>query len=135
MSTVTVSAAGKIAALDALLALINGGSGDSTGDFQLQTAAAAALATLTFSATSFAGAADVGGTIKAAANTITASGTPTPGTIGKGVFRNKANTAVITFDIDTSGTPAMTIADKVIPADATSVSCSGLEVSLTIVGA
>lgn len=135
MSTVTVSSAGILAALDALLGVINSGSGDASGDFQLQTAGAAALATLTFANPAFAPAALVTATNKAAANAITSAASPTAGSIGKGVFRNRANTPVITFDIAAAGTPAMTIADIVIPGGATSVSCSGLEVSLAIVGA
>ncbi len=131
--TISVTAAGTIGALDGLLAVINGGTGEASGDFSLFTAADALLATLPFSATAFAGATDVAGTIKAAANNITASATPTAGTIAKGQFRNKANAAVISFAISMSGGGGdMIITNTVIPGDATAVTCSGLEVSLAL---
>jgi hypothetical protein len=128
---ITVTAAGRIGALDGLLDVIDGGSGDATGDFHLLTSADVALATLPFSNPAFAAAADVSGTVKAAANSITASGTPTPGTIAKGQFRNRANTSVIAFAVGASGSD-MNVADVVIPSGATSVTCSGIEVSLAL---
>jgi hypothetical protein len=121
------------AALDAILALINAGSGDSSGDFELLTGASASLAVLPFSATSFAAATSNAGIATATSNAITNSGTPTPGTIGIGRFRDKANSAVVTFSISASGGGGdMIVTDPVIPSNATAVSCSGVTVTLNV---
>lgn len=121
------------AALDAILALINAGSGDASGDFELLTGANASLAVLPFSATAFASATSNGGVAQATSNAITNSGTPTPGTIGNGRFRDKANSAVVSFSISAGGGGGdMIVTDPVIPSNATAVSCSGVTVTLNV---
>lgn len=130
---ITVSMAGKIAALDALLDLIDGGSGDATGDFVVKNASGTALGTMTFSATAFAGATDGSTVATADSNTITGSSTPTPDDIASGAFRNKANTEVIAFAISESGGGGdMIVTSVTIPSDATSVTCDGVTVTLDI---
>lgn len=131
---ISVRQDGNKAALDAALALINAGSGDATGDFEVLTSANASLAVMTFSATSFAASTNGSGTsATATSNTITQSGTPTPGTIGNGRFRDKANSAVWSFSISAGGGGGdMIVTDPVIPSNATAVSCSGVTVTLNI---
>jgi hypothetical protein len=131
--TIVASDAAELAALNAILALINGGSGDATGDFELQTGGAASLAVLPFSATSFGNATTVSNQAQATSNAITNSGTPTAGTIGIGKFRDKSNAAVMTFTISASGGGGdMIVTDPVIPGNATAVSCSGVTVTLNV---
>jgi len=131
--TIVASDAAELAALNAVLALVNGGSGDATGDFELQTGAAASLAVLPFSATAFGNATTISNQASATSNAITNSGTPTAGTIGIGKFRDKANAAVYSFTISASGGGGdMIVTDPVIPANATAVSCSGVTVTLNI---
>ena len=119
----------KIAMLNAALALLNAGSGDASGDLNLRNSGLTSLAVLPLSVTSFAGAANVSGTIKAAANAITPSGTPTAGTIATGQLRNRANAALFTFTIGTSGAE-MNVGVVVIPGGTTAVGLTAFEVSL-----
>ena len=131
--TIAVRDDAERAALDAVLALINGGAGDATGDFELLTGANAQLAFLNFSATAFQGATTNGGVAQAVSNAISNSGTPTAGTIANGRFRDRANSAVVTFSISASGGGGdMIVADPVIPANATAVSCSSITVTMNI---
>ncbi len=129
---ISVHASANKAALDAVLSLINGGSGDPNGDFELLSAGMASLATLQFSATAF-GAATSATPASATSNAITQSGTPTAGTIANGRFRDKSNLAIISFSVSASGGGGdMIVADPVIPANATAVSCSGITVTLNV---
>jgi hypothetical protein len=131
--TISVRDDAERAALDAVLALINAGSGDASGDFELLTAGSSSLAVLPFSTTSFGAATTGGGIATATSNAITNSGTPTPGTIGLGRFRDKANSAVVSFSVSASGGGGdMIVTDPVIPSNATAVSCSGVTVTLNI---
>lgn len=123
------------AALDAALAVINTGSGDLTGDFEVLYNSTS-LAVMTFSSTAFAASTNGSGTsATATSNTITQSGTPTniPNTINVGRFRDKANSAVWTFSISAGGGGGdMVVTDPSIPSNATAVSCSGVTVTLNI---
>jgi hypothetical protein len=131
--TISVRDDAERAALDAILALINGGSGDATGDFELLTSGNSSLAVLPLSATSFAASTTVSNQAQAVSNAITNSGTPTPGTIGNGRFRDKANSAVVSFSISAGGGGGdMIVTDPVIPSNATAVSCSGVTVTLNV---
>jgi hypothetical protein len=131
--TITVRDDAERAALNALLALLNAGSGDASGDFHLLTSGDAALATLNLSATAFQNATTSNGTAQAVSNAISNSGTPTAGTIANGQLRDKANSAVLAFSITaTGGGGDMIVADAVIPGDAVAVSCSGITVTLNI---
>lgn len=125
------SNAGKIAACDGWCDIFDGGSGDASGDFVLMTSADAILATLPFSSTAFAASAVVGGAVKASANAITNSATPTAGAIAKGAWRDRSNAAHFTFGIAVSGSD-MDIADVNIPGGTTAVTCSGLVVTFTM---
>jgi H+/gluconate symporter-like permease len=131
---ISVRQDGNKAALDAVLDLIDAGSGDASGDFELLTGANASLAVLPFSTTAFAASTNGSGTsATATSNAITNSGKPTAGTIGNGRFRDKANSAVMSFSISASGGGGdMIVTDPVIPANATAVSCSGVTVTLNI---
>lgn len=131
--TISVRDDAERAALDAILALINGGSGDASGDFELLTGANASLAVLPFATTAFQASSSNAGVAQAVSNAITNSGTPTAGTIGNGRFRDKANSAVVSFSISAGGGGGdMTVADPVIPANATAVSCSSITVTLNV---
>lgn len=131
--TISIRDDAERAALDSILTLVNGGSGDSSGDFELLTAGSSSLATLPFSATAFGASTSGGGIATATSNAITNSGTPTPGTIGLGRFRDKANSAVVSFSISAGGGGGdMIVTDPVIPSNATAVSCSGVTVTLNV---
>jgi len=131
--TISVRDDAERAALDAILALINGGSGDATGDFEVLTAALASLAVLALAATSFQAASSNAGVAQAVSNAISNSSTPTPGTIGNGRFRDKANSAVISFSMSASGGGGdMIVSDPVIPSNATAVSCSSITTTLNV---
>jgi len=138
--TISVRDDAERAALDAILALINGGTGDASGDFELLTSANGSLATLPFTIPGSGGAfaaattpVSPGGVAAAVSNAITNSGTPTPGTIGNGRFRDRANSAVVSFSISASGAGGdMIVADPVIPSNATAVSCSSITVTMNV---
>lgn len=118
------------AMLDAGLAQVN------QGNFVLKTGqAGSTLATLPLHATlsAFQPATTGGGVTSAASRAISASGTPTPGTIGWGELQNAGNTQRWAFSVGVSGDSAdMTLADKVIPNGATSVTCSGITITLSV---
>jgi hypothetical protein len=131
--TITVRDDAERAALNALLAPLNAGSGDASGDFHLLTSGDAALATLNLSATAFQNATTVTGAAQAVSNSISNSATPTAGDIAKGQLRDRANSAVLSFSISESGGGGdMIVADVTIPGDAVAVSCSGITVTLNI---
>lgn len=131
--TISVRDDAERAALDAILALVNSGSGDSTGDFELLNSGNSSLAVLPFSATAFASSTTISNQASATSNSITNSGTPTPGTIANGRFRDKANSAVVSFSISAGGGGGdMIVTDPVIPSNATAVSCSGVTVTLNV---
>lgn len=121
------------AALDAILALVSAGSGDASGDFEVLTAGSSSLAVIPFNTTAFGAASTSGGSATASGTFSGPSGTPTPGTIGLGRFRDKANSAVVSFSISASGGGGdMIVTDPVIPSNATAVSCSGVTVTLNV---
>lgn len=130
--TITASDLAEIAALNAILALINGGTGDATGDFALRNAGATVLAALPFSATAFAAATtDGSGYASANSNAITSAASPTAGTISNGQFRDKANVSIVAFTITaTGGGGDVEVADVVIPGGTTAISCSGVTMKL-----
>lgn len=118
------------AMLDAGLALVN------QGNFVLKTASGGTtLATLPLhvSASAFLPATTSGGVTSASSRTVNASGAPTPGTIGWGELQNAGNTQRWSFSIGVAGDAAdMTVADKVIPGTATSVTSGGITISLAV---
>jgi hypothetical protein len=128
------SVAAIIEMCDRLLDLIDAGSTDPTGDFALFNVGNTLLAVLPFSATAFAGSANVSGDITAAANTISPSSAPTPGVIAYGQWRNRNNTAVLQFTMGESA-EEMVIGESTIPSDATSVTCPALSFILDAAGA
>lgn len=131
--TISVRDDAERAALDAILALINGGSGDASGDFEVLSSGLVSLAIMPFSTTAFASATTVSNQAQAVSNAITNSGTPTSNTIANGRFRDKANSAVISFSISAGGGGGdMIVTDPVIPSNATAVSCSGVTVTLNV---
>lgn len=134
--TISVRDDAERAALDAILALINGGSGDAGGDFELLTTGLSPLASLNFtipgSGGAFQAASSNAGVAQAVSNAISNSGTPTAGTIGAGRFRDRANSAVVSFSIGTVGNGDMTVGDPAIPGNATAVSCSSITITLNV---
>jgi len=95
----TLSTAARNAACDAIVDLIDGGSGDANGDLQFQTSGSSAVATLQFSATAF-GSASTG---VATAAAITSDTNAAGGTTTKAVIRDKSNATVMTVTVGTSG--------------------------------
>lgn len=99
---VTLTTAARNAACDAIVDLLDGGSGDATGDIAFSTSAPATLAVCNLAATAF-GSASSG---VATAGTIaqgTVSGSSNPSTIALALFRNKANTEIFRCAVGTSG--------------------------------
>lgn len=130
---IVISAAAQCAMLDALTAQINGGSGDSSGDFQLLTSLDNPLAEVIFGNPAF-GAASGAGPVTAvqSGTTIATSTMPVSGDIAKGKFRNRANTTVMSFDIGV-GSGDLQVGTVTIGLGASSVEISGLTITLTIV--
>lgn len=96
---VTLTTAAKNGACDGIVDLIDGGSGDATGDLAFATSGASVLCACNFSATAFGAASS--GTATAAA---ISQGTATAGgTIAIALFRNKANTEIFRCAVGTSG--------------------------------
>lgn len=96
---VTLTTAAKNAACDAIVDLLDGGSGDATGDIAFSTSVPATLCICNTAATAF-GSASSG---VATAGTI-AQGTATAGgTIALALFRNKSNTEIFRCAVSTSG--------------------------------
>ena len=129
---ITASDAGERVALDAILTLINGGTGDASGDFAVRTTAGTVLAAMPFSAVAFqASTTDGSGYASANSNAVTSAASPTAGTIANGQFRDKANGVVVAFTITAIGGGGdVEVADVVIPAGTTAISCSGVTMKL-----
>jgi hypothetical protein len=96
---VTLTTAARNAAADAVVDLLDGGSGDATGDIAFSTSAPATLCVNNLAATAF-GAASSG---VATAATIAQGTVATAGTIALALFRNKANTEIFRCAVGTSG--------------------------------
>jgi hypothetical protein len=130
---IVISAAAQLAMLDALTAQINGGSGDTYGDFQLLTNTDNPLAEVIFGNPAF-GAATGSGPVTAvqSGTTITTASLPTSGNISKGRFRNRSNTAVMSFDIGV-GTGDLQVGSVTIGTGASSVDITGLTITLAVV--
>jgi hypothetical protein len=130
---IVISAAAQQAMLNALTALIDGGSGDASGDFRLLTSGDVFLADVIFSNPAF-GAATGAGPVSAvqSGSTITTGSLPISGDIGKGQFRNRANTVVASFNIGV-GTGDLQVGSVTIGTGASSVDVSGLTIQLTVV--
>jgi hypothetical protein len=119
--------------LNALTAQIDGGSGDANGDFELLTSGDVSLAVVQFGNPAF-GTASGSGPVTAvqSGSVITTTTTPTSGDIGKGRFRNRANTVVATFNVGV-GTGDLQVGSVTIGTGASSVDISGLTIQLTVV--
>jgi hypothetical protein len=96
---VTLTTTARNAACDAIVDLIDGGSGDATGDIAFSTSAPATLCVNNMAATAF-GSASTG---VATAGTIAQGTVSTGGTIALALFRNKANTEIFRCAVGTSG--------------------------------
>ncbi len=95
----THSTAAKNAATDAVVDLIDAGSGDANGDLVFMTAGSAEVATLAFSATAFGNASSG----VATANAITSDINATGGTVALFKIQNKSNTEVLRGTVTASG--------------------------------
>lgn len=100
--------------LDAGLALVNGGTGDASGDMFLTTSADAGCATLPLSNPAFQ--ATVAGT--ATANTITPDTNATGGTATRCQIRNRANQEIFRCNVGVTGSD-INLTSNVIPAGGT----------------
>lgn len=114
----------KASALAGGLALLN------SGQFRLLTSADAELANLTFGSPAF-GTPTTASPSVATANAITADSSVTAGVIAKFEFRTNGGATRISGSVGV-GTGDIQIGDTTIPGTATSVSCSGLTVSLQV---
>ena len=95
----TVSTAGRNAMVDALVDLLDGGSGDATGDLVVTNSSDSIIATCTFSATAF-GSASAG---TATAASITGDTNMTGGTAARWQARNKSNAEIFRGNVGVSG--------------------------------
>lgn len=114
----------KAAALDGMLALLNGGSA------QLLTGGSSELAAPTFGSPAF-GAATVASPSVAAANTLTADNSITAGTIGLFSLKTSGGSARLSGTVGV-GSGDFQVTDNVIPGTATSVTLASLSVSLQL---
>jgi hypothetical protein len=101
MST-TLQTAARNAGCDAIVDLLDGGSGDATGDINFQTSGGTPLATCTLAATAFGAAATGVATAGAIAQGVVA-GSANPSTIAKALFRNKSNAEIFQCAVGLSG--------------------------------
>lgn len=99
---VTLTTAARNAACDAIVDLLDGASGDATGDLAFSTSAPATLATCNTAATAF-GSASSGVATAATIASGTVSGSSNPSTVALCLFRNKANTEIFRCAVGTSG--------------------------------
>jgi hypothetical protein len=100
--SVTLTTAARNAACDAVVDLLDTGSGDATGDIAFQTSGNVTVCTNNLAATAF-GSSSTG---VATAGTIaqgTVSGTANPSTISQALFRNKSNTEQFRCAVGTTG--------------------------------
>lgn len=99
---VTLTTAARNAACDAIVDLLDGASGDATGDLAFSTSAPATLCICNTAATAFGSAASgVATAATIAAGTV--SGSSNPSTVALCLFRNKANTEIFRCAVGTSG--------------------------------
>lgn len=96
---VTLTTAARNAACDAIVDLIDGGSGDATGDIAFSTSVPATLCICNMASTAFGSSASGVATAAAIAQGTVA----TAGTIALALFRNKANTEIFRCAVGTSG--------------------------------
>lgn len=99
---VTLTTAARNAACDAIVDLLDGGSGDATGDIAFSTSAPATLCVCNLAATAF-GSASTGTATAGTIATGTVSGSSNPSTVALALFRNKANTEIFRCAVGTSG--------------------------------
>ena len=96
---VTLTTAARNAAADAVVDLIDGGTGDATGDIAFSTSAPATLCICTMTNPAF-GSASSGVATAAAITTGTATAA---GTCALALFRNRANAEIFRCAVGTSG--------------------------------
>lgn len=118
---VTLTTAARNAACDAIVDLLDGGSGDATGDIAFSTSAPATLCVCNLSATAF-GAASSGVATAASISSGTVSGSSNPSTVALALFRNKANTEIFRCAVGTSGSDINLSSVSVNDGDTISVS-------------
>ena len=116
----------RVAALNAICALLNGGKAFllTSGDDE--------LAAPTFGSPAFGSGTSAAPSV-ATANALTADSSVTAGTIGKIVFKTSGGTAIKSGTVAV-GSGDFQVADNVIPAGATSVNLTSLTFSLTLGG-
>ncbi len=99
---VTLTEAARNAACDAIVDLLDGGSGDASGDIAFAAAGPAVVCECDFSTTAF-GAASAGVATAAAISPGTVSGSSNPSTVSMALFRNKSDTEIFRCAVGTSG--------------------------------
>lgn len=120
----------KTGGLDGALASLNLGSGQQSAFNVYQSTTLLAGMPFTQSG-AFTGSTILGGNAVANAAAISASSTPTPGTIDNGKFVDKSGVSQVAFTMSLSGGGGdMTVGAVVIPSNATSVTCSGVTVTM-----
>ena len=99
---VTLTTAARNASCNAIVDLIDGGSGDASGDLAFATAGDVVVCECDFSTTAF-GNASTGVATAAAISQGTVAGSANPSTITKAFFRDKADTEQFRCAVGTSG--------------------------------
>jgi len=111
--SITLSTAARNAAVNGIVDLIDGGTGDATGDLVVTNSSDSIIATSTFSATAFGDAAS--GT--ATANAITGDTSMVGGTAARWQARNKANSEIMRGSVGIAGSGAdMIVSTTTFPA-------------------
>jgi len=101
---VTLEATATKAACDAIVDLLDGGTGDPSGDLSWETAADVVLANTTLQAPAFGAATSAAPSVATLlGTTLTSAAASGAGTCTKAKFRDKANIVQFTCSVGTSG--------------------------------
>lgn len=122
-------------ALNGLLAELNVGSTDASGDCRLLTSADAELAQLTFANPAFAPATSPGGSVaESQSNAIAQDSTVTAGTFTKVQWRDRDNVVLVAGSVGLAGSGAdLIVTDNVIPPGTSAVTSPGLSAALVLI--
>lgn len=127
---VTLATAARNAACDAIVDLLDLGSGDATGDIAFSTSAPATLCVCNLAATAF-GSASTGVATAATIANGTVSGSSNPSTVALALFRNKSNAEIFRCAVGTSGSDINLSSVSVNDGDTISVSALTFTVPAT----
>lgn len=122
-------------ALNGLLAELNVGTTDSSGDCRLLDSGDVELAQLTFSNPAFQASTSPGGSVaEAQSNAVSQDSTVTPGTFTKVQWRDRDNVVLVSGSVGIAGSGAdLIVTDNVIPGGTSAVTSPGLGAALVLI--